>query len=343
MTHSSTLMTLKRLEEILGCFSGLTIGLVGDLFLDRYLEVDTKLSETSIETGLEAYQVSRVNNQPGALGTVMNNLAALGIGRMLPVTVIGEDGHGYDLLKSLQHLPVDTRYVTKSPVRLTPTYTKPIREMVGGNLEELNRFDVRTRASLDPTVSHLVSSHLERLFQETDGIIVLDQINETNWGVINEGVRNTLGQLCKMHPEKLVFVDSRKHLHEFSYGVLKGNEAELRATGNEKCCLEDSMQRIHEITGRPVYCTRGEDGILVSTSHSETVQVPGFGVAGPVDIVGAGDSATSGIVASLLVGADAIEAAIVGNLVASVTVQKIGITGTATPDELVARYQEVIP
>ena len=62
--------------------------------------------------------------------------------------------------------------------------------------------------------------------------------------------------------------------------------------------------------------------------------VPGFPVAGPVDIVGAGDSATSGIVASLLAGASESEAATIGNLVASITVQVIGSTGTATPDQV---------
>ena len=68
--------------------------------------------------------------------------------------------------------------------------------------------------------------------------------------------------------------------------------------------------------------------------------MPGVKVAGPVDIVGAGDAATSAMVASLLAGADEWEAAAVGNLLASITVQQIGTTGTATPDQLRARWRE---
>jgi sugar/nucleoside kinase (ribokinase family) len=64
-------------------------------------------------------------------------------------------------------------------------------------------------------------------------------------------------------------------------------------------------------------------------------------VEGPVDIVGAGDSATSGIVTSLLSGADETEAAVVGNLVASITVQQIGTTGVASPSQILARWQAV--
>ncbi|MBW8883403.1 MAG: carbohydrate kinase, partial [Planctomycetia bacterium] len=94
-------------EAILRTLPRLTIGLVGDLFLDRYLHLVSGSEELSIETGLEAYQIERVRNSPGALGTVMNNLAALGVGLLVPVTAIGDDGHAYDLLREVRKLPVD--------------------------------------------------------------------------------------------------------------------------------------------------------------------------------------------------------------------------------------------
>src|ERR1044072_5549279 len=100
-------LSRDKLETILRTLPRLTIGLVGDLFLDRYLHLIADYRELSIETGLEAYQIERVRNSPGALGTVMNNLAALGVGLLVPVTAIGDDGHGYDLLKEVRQLPVD--------------------------------------------------------------------------------------------------------------------------------------------------------------------------------------------------------------------------------------------
>ena len=56
--------------------------------------------------------------------------------------------------------------------------------------------------------------------------------------------------------------------------------------------------------------------------------------------VGAGDSASAGIVTACIAGADARQAAAFGNLVASITVQQIGRTGTATPDQVRARHAE---
>lgn len=70
------------------------------------------------------------------------------------------------------------------------------------------------------------------------------------------------------------------------------------------------------------------------------VIVPAPPVRGEIDIVGAGDSATAGIVALLLCGATEVEAAAVGNLVASITIEQLGTTGTATPEQVVARWQE---
>ena len=63
-------------------------------------------------------------------------------------------------------------------------------------------------------------------------------------------------------------------------------------------------------------------------------------MTGPIDIVGAGDAATSGIVTALLAGADELEAAELGNLVASITIRQLGTTGTATPDQLRAQFAE---
>ena len=60
-------MTSHSLDLLLSRFSDLSILVVGDFFLDRYLDIDPTLSETSLETGLEANQVVRVRNHPGCI------------------------------------------------------------------------------------------------------------------------------------------------------------------------------------------------------------------------------------------------------------------------------------
>src|SRR5687768_12183333 len=99
------MLTTELIEHILATAPHRTIGLLGDLFLDRYLDIDPALDEPSVETGLTAYQVVRVRSSPGALGTVVNNLSALGVGRICPIAVIGDDGEGYELRQALRRTP----------------------------------------------------------------------------------------------------------------------------------------------------------------------------------------------------------------------------------------------
>jgi rfaE bifunctional protein kinase chain/domain len=334
-------ISLERLTEILDAFPRLTVALVGDLFLDRYLEIPHGNRESSLETELEAYQVTSVRNCPGALGTVMNNLAALGVGLLRPVTVIGDDGHGYDLLRSLGSLPVETSHVIRHANRLTPTYTKPLQEQPDGSWRELHRLDVRTRAPLDRATRDAVCQHVDDVAVSADGVIVLDQVSEANQGIVHEQVRHGLGEICREQPDAFVYVDSRTMLSRFSFGILKGNEAEILQAATGATSVERAAATLAAKTGRSVFCTIGRQGMLVVKPSGESVRVPGYPATGPVDIVGAGDSATSGIVLSLLAGADEVEAATIGNLVASITVQQLGATGTATREQVISRWHDV--
>jgi bifunctional ADP-heptose synthase (sugar kinase/adenylyltransferase) len=341
-------LTAERLDTILRTLPRLTIGLVGDLFLDRYLELVPGSHESSIETGLEAYQVERVRSSPGALGTVLNNLAALGVGLLVPVTAIGDDGHGYDLLKELRKLPVDLANVLCLPDRLTPTYTKPLRYGADGTWQELNRLDVRTRAPLAAAATAELCQRVEAVFGSSDGLIVLDQLVDEDCGVVNGQVRQTLARLAATTPDKLIFVDSRRFLSEFNFGVLKGNHSEVASTaagavgnafrgvpgGTDDVALRESLIALAHRTGRAAYCTLGERGILVARPGGGAELVATCPASGPIDIVGAGDAATSGIVCGLLAGCSPTEAAELGNLVASITIQQLGTTGTATPAEV---------
>ena len=135
------MLTVELIEQVLSTIPQRTIGVLGDLFLDRYLDIDPALDELSVETGKIAYQVMRVRSYPGAAGTVINNLAALGVGRIYPIAFIGDDGEGYELRQALKLLPaVEQGGIFSVPDRRTPTYTKPMR-----GTEELNRLDIKNR------------------------------------------------------------------------------------------------------------------------------------------------------------------------------------------------------
>src|SRR5262245_14039672 len=98
-------MNRTRLQSIAARYASLRIAVVGDFCLDRYLEIDPGREELSLETGLAVYNVVRVRGQPGGAGTILNNLVALGIGRIVPIGFVGQDGEGHELWNALNAFP----------------------------------------------------------------------------------------------------------------------------------------------------------------------------------------------------------------------------------------------
>lgn len=335
-------MTHADLKELLSRFSGLAILVVGDFFLDRYLLVDPDLAEISLETGLEARQVVEVRNRPGAAGTVTSNLNALGVGQVRALGVIGDDGQGYDLKAGLHASGVDTRHLMEIPGRATPTYTKPILTTTG---QETERLDIKNRSPLPRRVEERILATLERLLGEVQGVIVLDQVQEPNCGVISDRVREGIARLAPAYPNVVFMADSRSHIGRFRNVIVKVNREEaLKAVSTDSVAegtvsLGRAIRSMVTRTRRPVYVTLGPDGILCDDGEA-TERVPGIPVPGPIDIVGAGDSVSAGIVSALCAGASCIDAARVGVLVSSITIQQIGTTGAASPEQVLQRFEE---
>src|SRR5688572_25005192 len=137
-------MTVQRFEEIVAGYGALRIAVAGDFCLDRYLEIDPALSETSIETGLPVHNVVNVRSQPGAAGTILANLAALGIGALFPVGFAGDDGEGHELRRALGALPgVRMGHFLTTSERRTFTYTKPLVCTPASAPAELSRLDMK--------------------------------------------------------------------------------------------------------------------------------------------------------------------------------------------------------
>jgi rfaE bifunctional protein kinase chain/domain len=338
------MLTRSRLEEVLARIPALTVGVVGDLFLDRYLDLDAALTEPSIETGLDAYQVVHVRSQPGAAGTVINNLMALGVGAVLPVAVVGDDGEGYELFAALHALGrVRTEGVLRDPRRRTPTYTKPMLCEAGKPARELNRLDIKNRTPLASDVERALLDALDAIWPRVDALVVLDQVSEPDCGVVTARVRERLAELGQANPQRLILADSRERIGLFRGVALKPNRQECLKAVGEALPLEVAVGRLAERCGRAVLCTVGEHGILLADARSpgEPVLVPAYPVTGPIDVVGAGDSTSAGIVCAVAAGASLAEAAAFGNLVASITIQQLGTTGTATPEQVRQRLQQV--
>ena len=337
-------MDTNRLNHILDLFPEKKVLVFGDFFLDQYLVIDEALREVSIETGLGAHQVVGIRNSPGAAGVVTSNLSALDV-QVAALGMIGVDGRGYDLKEGLIETGIDISPLIESPEIVTPTYTKPMVVGSDGFEREIERLDVKNRTPLLASIEETLIERFKDLVQDFDGIIIVDHVPEHNFGVITDRVRDEIASLARAYPEKFFIADSRKHMAYFNNVIVKCNLSEGLAaaqlyhadgTGTDQAAA--CSKTLYQRSQTPVIITLGSEGILVNENGDAKI-IPAMPVEGPIDIVGAGDSTIAGITAALSAGASLHEAALIGNLVASITIQQIGTTGTATRNQIKERFE----
>lgn len=334
------MLNQETLEAILSNLPRLRIAVLGDLFLDRYLDIDASLTEPSLETGLDAYQVTRVRSYPGAAGTVINNLASLGVGTIIPISIIGDDGEGYELRQALAAMPaVDSQFVIIRKDRRTPTYTKPMLCAPRRTPHELNRLDIKNRTRLPRDSEDQILAGLDQALPACDALLVLDQVSERNCGVVTDRVRRALAQHGAKQPAKCILVDSRLRVGRFMNVWLKPNLSELQKSRASAMTALQGAAMLARARRRPVFCTNGAEGIWVAAPGKPPELAPAVKVKGPVDTVGAGDSVSAGLACAAASGAALVQAASFANLVASITIQQIGVTGTASPVQVRERWR----
>jgi len=337
-------MSPERFDTITSRYASLRILLLGDFCLDRYLEIDPARSEVSIETGLPVHNVVRVRSQPGGSGTILNNLVALGVGTIHTVGFCGDDGEGYELQRALRALAsVQTGHFLATPLRRTFTYCKPLVLRPEAPPQELNRLDSKNW-EVTPAVieDHLIGA-LQSLAPDVDAIIVLDQVDLPDTGVVTRRVRNSLGDLARKHPSLLLLADSRQGLAQWPNIGFKMNAVELgallrSAPPNEIALVERQAAELSRRNGKPVFVTLSERGIVGALPSGPAIHVSSLPVRSPIDIVGAGDSVTANLTTALAAGAELREAMQLAMAGANEVVHQLGTTGTASIAQLRARF-----
>jgi rfaE bifunctional protein kinase chain/domain len=324
-----------RFDEVVRKYASLQIGVAGDFCLDRYLEIDPTKRETSIETGLPVHNVVNVRSQPGAAGTILNNLAALGIGVIYPVGFAGEDGEGFELRAALRSKPgVRLDHFWKTDQRRTFTYCKPLVVEPGKPPVELNRLDSKNWTPTPALLQGQLIDSVAKVAAEADALILLDQVDLPETGVITSRLLERVACIANELPELPVVADSRRGLRGYPPVCLKMNSIELTAlTG---CPGKASMEELKPVAsalarkqGRSVFVTLSERGILGASPDGSVEHVPALPVRGPIDIVGAGDAVTANLTAALATGATLREAMELAMAAASIVVHQLGTTGTA--------------
>jgi bifunctional ADP-heptose synthase (sugar kinase/adenylyltransferase) len=190
-----------------------------------------------------------------------------------------------------------------------------------------------------------LARHVLAAAQKVDAMIVLDQVDASGTGVITSGVLKAIAEVGRQHPGMPVLADSRRGLRGFPPVIYKMNAAELAAFsgGGTVAGVDQVLALAREVAKenqRAVFVTLSDQGIAGAAPNGDCCHVKTLPVKGEIDIVGAGDSVSANLTAALAAGGSLAESMEIANAAASVVIHKLGTTGTASPDEIVACWQE---
>lgn len=334
-------MNEKRFNEILPNFAGKKIVVTGTFALDRYSKGVYR--GVSRETGNKIVKIYEQHFRPGGAGNVAMNLAAMEAD-VHAVTVVGQDGFGDMLLACLQKENINTSGILRESSRVTPTFEKVKVPDSRNPLGEELRFDVDNFTPLQTDTETQLLDLLQTALQDADALIVADYF-EVGSPIITG---NVLDQLCLLArtDERPFAATSRKRIDEFRGFIAFPNQMELsqykRPTSQTDMFADSDTSQISEVAGllaeelgRPVIATLGALGAYVAEGMQKGERVPTLPKEDDeIDPTGAGDSFISAATLALTCGASIYEAAIFGNIAASITIQQLNTTDTASLEEI---------
>ena len=326
-------LSRSALGKLASRCTSLSIAVIGDLFLDRYLEIDPALEERSLETGLAVHNVVRTRAEPGAAGAIAANLAGMGIGAIFPIGIIGDDAEGHDLWSALAPLPgVQMTHVIRTRERHTCTYVKPVARQSDGRMRELERLDFKNWTPTPASIVERLVHSIREVAKDVNGIVIMEQVERRDTGAITPTVLRAVVAACQSRSNMIAIADSRRGLADYSEPIiLKMNAAEFvsLAGADDGRALDERVEAFAVRRGASVFVTCADEGII-GASRNRICRVPALPVRGPIDIVGAGDAVTAALTVMLAIGGSVEEACAVSMLAGSVVVHQLGTAGVVS-------------
>ncbi|PIU42017.1 MAG: D-glycero-beta-D-manno-heptose-7-phosphate kinase [Candidatus Omnitrophica bacterium CG07_land_8_20_14_0_80_42_15] len=322
----------EKLKEIINKFKKAKVLVVGDLMLDEYVWGD--VTRISPEAPVPIVKVNKENFMPGGASNVANNIVTLG-GKAILVGVIGSDGRGEILKKTLKDKGVDIGGVISDISRPTTLKTRVI-----ASHQQVVRIDKEKTDPLSSKVLSKVIDYVRRKLEDVDSLIIEDY----GKGVIIPQLLDKVVSMARAK-NKLIIVDPKEENFSFYKGItgITPNQHEAScavgfAIKDEETLNKAGFKLLNKLGCKVVVITLGERGMRVFERRKRSVHIPT--VAQEVfDVSGAGDTVIGTFTLSLSCGAEPIVAAHIANCAAGIVIGKLG-TAVVTKDELIERIKK---
>jgi len=322
----------ERLLQLTEAMKGKLIVVYGDIVADRFIYGTPK--RISREAPVLILRQYREDILLGGGGNATNNVLSLG-GLPIPVSVLGEDHEGRQLMEGMTAQGIDCSGILLLDRYRTPTKTRVLGGMPHSARQQIVRFDVEDRVELSEQESQRFSWILRDQIAISDAALISDY----GYGVVSSLL---VGNLTGFSGGKPVTLDSRYNLLQYpDVTAATPNEEEAAAASGTDLSSEETADiqfagtAIRQVLDcEAVLITRGSRGMaLIERGKEDPFMIPVSGGDQIADVTGAGDTVIAAFTLALAAGASYLEAAALANFAGGIVVMKMG-TATVSNDEL---------
>lgn len=320
-------------EEILQAIDNLlkpSVLVIGDMAIDEMVYGTTdRMSREAPVLILRHYNTKVIL---GAASNAANNIASLNGGKVSVIGTYGKDYYAPILLKTFKDAGINTDYMVEDESRATTVKTRISGSCSQSVTQQIVRIDRETIEPLSKEIEAKVIAQMEKAIPLHDAVILSDY----NISLLTDNVIQKAIELCKKY-NKIIVVDSQKDLDRFQ-GVtsMTPNQPDTEKFVGFFIKDAESLQKagkemLSKTNAESVLVTLGGDGMALFEKNGNFEKVPVFNKTDVFDVTGAGDTVVATFTLALAAGLSKKNAAILGNLAASIVIRYFGCATTTIP------------
>ncbi|MCI1274450.1 MAG: bifunctional ADP-heptose synthase [Clostridiaceae bacterium] len=306
--------------------------IVGDLAIDEMIYGDAE--RISREAPVLILRHTNTKIILGGASNAAHNAATLSQGHVSVCGVCGDDYQSGQMFAAFKNAGINTENLIKDSTRKTTTKTRISGSITTSITQQIVRIDRQTNTQISKDTEDKLIKKLEKAIPENDAIILSDY----HIGTLTDKVVAKAIELANKF-NKIIVVDAQKNLEKYkNVTSMTPNEPDTQKSTGIVLNTEEDLKRagdklLKETNAKSILITCGADGMFVTKPNNDYTKIPVFNKSEVFDVTGAGDTVTAVYSLALATGADAVYAAIIGNIAASLVVRQFGCA-TTTVEEL---------
>lgn len=349
--RASTEQLLERLDS----FDRARVLAIGDLTLDEF--ITGQVERISREAPVLILRYENTRQVPGGGANAVYNLAKLG-GKVKVAGLVGKDDQGKALCGIFEAARIDTSGIFIDSQRPTVTKTRISGHARQSVTQQIVRVDRKSEELPDVDLQLQLAGYIRQQIPTVDAVVCSDY---------GDGVLTRIAIESAVVPGKTI-VDAQTNLQRYSGAMLftpnlpEAEQAVGYSIDNSQTLMQAGRDLLNLTQAQQILITRGEEGMSLFERKGDFLQdsfalqtvtnspppnsiceggefavqrwdIPPFNKTDVFDVTGAGDTVVAAMTLALCVGASGWEAAVLGNLAASIVVRQFG-TATTTVEEM---------